>query len=108
MNQNTFEKLQLNELKELIKIYCVSSLGKELIDKLSPSKNINVVKRRLKENEESRKVLENSNHIPLEGLFNITPIIDKVDKGMILEPSELIHIEDFFKRLLKNKIIYGR
>ncbi|MBO3446435.1 endonuclease MutS2 [Clostridium sp. CCUG 7971] len=103
MNQNTFEKLQLNELKELIKIYCVSSLGKELIDKLSPSKNINVVKRRLKENEESRKILENSNHIPLEGLFNITPIIDKVDKGMILEPSELVHIEDFLRGCSKIK-----
>lgn len=103
MNQNTFEKLQLNELKELIKIYCVSSLGKELIDKLSPSKNINVVKRRLKENKESRKILENSNHIPLEGLFNIMPIIDKVDKGMILEPSELIHIEDFLRGCRKIK-----
>ena len=29
MNINTFEKLQLNEVKELIKNYCVSSLGKE-------------------------------------------------------------------------------
>lgn len=34
MNINTFEKLQLNEVKELIKNYCVSSLGKELIEKL--------------------------------------------------------------------------
>ena len=33
MNINTFEKLQLNEVKELIKNYCVSSLGKELIEK---------------------------------------------------------------------------
>lgn len=33
MNLETFEKLQLNEVKELVKIYCVSSLGKNLIDK---------------------------------------------------------------------------
>ena len=50
MNINTFEKLQLNEVKELIKNYCVSSLGKELIEKTNPSGNFNIVKRRLNEN----------------------------------------------------------
>ncbi|MGL5316600.1 MAG: endonuclease MutS2 [Peptostreptococcaceae bacterium] len=107
MNINTLEKLQLNELKELIKIHCVSSLGKELIDKLSPSGNINIVKRRLKENEEARTILENSNHIPLEGLFNITSTIDKVEKGMILDPIELIRIEDFLRgcRKIKNFMV---
>ena len=78
MNLYTFEKLQLNEVKELVKIYCVSSLGKSLIDKLEPSGNYSVVKKKLEENKEARRVLENSNHIPLEGLFNINPVIEKV------------------------------
>lgn len=103
MNINTIEKLQLNEVKELVKIYCVSSLGKELIDKLSPSGNITVVKRRLKENDEARKILENSTYIPLEGLFNITSTIEKVEKGMILDPTELIRIEDFLRGCRKIK-----
>ena len=113
MNSNTFEKLQLNELKELIKVHCVSSLGKELIDKLVPSKNIDVVKRRLKENEEARKIISNSNHIPLEGLFNVAPVIDKVEKGIILDPSELVKIEDFLrgcrkiKSFMKDKEFYS-
>ena len=62
MNIETFEKLQLKEVKELIKEYCVSSLGKELIDKVNPSDNFNIVKRRLSENKEARKILENSNY----------------------------------------------
>ena len=103
MNINTFEKLQLNEVKELIKNYCVSSLGKELIEKINPSGNFNIVKRRLNENKEARKILENSNHIPLEGLFNINPIIEKVEKGMILEPNELISVEDFLRGCRKIK-----
>ena len=103
MNNTTIEKLQLNEVKEQIKEYCVSSLGKELIDKLVPSTNIKIVKRKLKENREAKKVLENSNHIPLEGLFNIIPIIDKIEKGMILEPNELIRIEDFLRGCKKIK-----
>ena len=103
MNIETFEKLQLKEAKDLIKEYCVSSLGKDLIDKLNPSDNFNIVKRRLSENKEARKILENSNHIPLEGLFNINPIIEKVQKGMILEPRELISMEDFLRGCRKIK-----
>ena len=103
MNLDTFEKLQLNEVKELVKIHCVSSLGKSLIDKLEPSGNYSVVKRKLEENKEARKVLQNSNHIPLEGLFNIYPVIDKVEKGMILDVSELIACEDFLRGCRKIK-----
>ena len=103
MNLETFEKLQLNEVKELVKIYCVSSLGKNLIDKLMPSNNYSVVKNRLSENKEARKVLENSNHIPLEGLFDINPLIGKVEKGMILETQELVSCEDFLRGCRKIK-----
>lgn len=103
MNSNTFERLQLNEVKELIKAYCVSSLGKNLIDKLTPSGNIGVVRRKLAENKEARKIIENSNHIPLEGLFNAGSTIDKIEKGMIIEPIELVNIEDFLRGCRKIK-----
>ena len=103
MNLETFEKLQLNEVKELVKIYCVSSLGKNLIDKLMPSNNYSVVKNRLSENKEARKVLENSNHVPLDGLFDINPLIGKVEKGMILETQELVSCEDFLRGCRKIK-----
>lgn len=103
MNSNTFERLQLNEVKELIKIHCVSSLGKNLIDKLTPSGNIGVVRRKLAENKEARKIIENSNHIPLEGLFNAGSTIDKIGKGMIIEPVELINIGDFLRGCRKMK-----
>ena len=103
MNNTTFEKLQLSEFKELVKIHCVSSLGKELIDKLSPSKSLSVVKKRLSENKEAKNVLVNSNHIPLEGLFNINSIIEKVDKDMILDPMELTKVQDFLRGCKKIK-----
>lgn len=114
MNNITFEKLQLNDLKELIKVHCVSSLGKELIEKLNPSSNINIVRRRLNENHEAKNILLNSNHVPLEGLFNINVIIDKVEKGMILDPLELIKVEDFLrgckkiKSFMKDKEFYAK
>ncbi|MCY6485444.1 endonuclease MutS2 [Clostridium aestuarii] len=103
MNKCTFQKLQLDEVKELVKGYCASSLGKDLIDKLNPSGNKKVVKRRLAENKEAKKIIENSNHIPLGGLSNVNTLIDKIEKGMILDPYELIKIQDFLRGSRKIK-----
>lgn len=106
MNNKTMEKLNYTKLKELVKSYCVSSLGKELIDKLNPSSDIKQVNRRLEETSEGRRLLDASYHIPLEGVFNINPLIEKMDKGGVLEPSELVTIGDFLRgcRKIKNFI----
>lgn len=106
MNNKTIEKLNYTKLKELVKSYCVSSLGKELIDKLKPSSDIKQVNRRLEETSEGRRLLDASYHIPLEGVFNINPLIEKMDKGGVLEPSELVTIGDFLRgcRKIKNFI----
>ena len=113
MNNSTLDKLQLNDLKELVKIYCVSSLGKELIDNIKPKTSIYSVDTMLKENKEARNILENSNHIPLEGVFNLNNLIDKVAKGIILNPEELMKTEAFLrgckkiKNFMENMKFYG-
>ncbi|MFJ7973255.1 endonuclease MutS2 [Psychrobacillus sp. NPDC096389] len=103
MNTMTFEKLQYNELKEMVKSYCVSSLGKELLDKLEPSTNSKVVKNRLNETTEARKLLDAESHLPLKGISNINHLMEKLEKGMILGPSELVAISDFLRgcRMIK-------
>lgn len=45
MDNITLEKLSYYEFKEIIKKYCVSGLGRNLIDKLEPSSNIKVVRK---------------------------------------------------------------
>ncbi|MCR2822308.1 endonuclease MutS2 [Lederbergia panacisoli] len=97
MNESTFEKLQYNELKEIVKSYCVSGLGKELIDKLTPSSNLKIVKHRLTETSEARVILDAGGSVPFVGVSNIAHIITKVEKGIILDPAELLNITDFLK-----------
>lgn len=114
MNKSTFEKLQYNELKEMIKAYCVSSLGKDLIDKLEPTSNLKLVDKRLNETSEGRTILDMASYIPLEGIFNIKSIIDNIDKGMVADPGELITICDFLrgsrkiKEFMKDKSFYAK
>lgn len=97
MNMMTYEKLQYDELKEMVKSHCVSSLGKELLDKLQPSTNIKVVQNRLNETTEARKLLDAESHLPLKGVSNINLQMEKLEKGMILGPSELVAISDFLR-----------
>ncbi|MGO5137512.1 endonuclease MutS2 [Clostridium butyricum] len=103
MNNMTFEKLHYDKLKEIVKPYCMSGLGKKLIDKLYPSSNIKNVNRMLDETSEGRRLLDAGYHIPLEGIFDICPLLDKIDKGGVLEPSELTSICDFLRGCRKIK-----
>src|SRR5690606_33807521 len=97
MNEHTFEKLQYNELKEIVKSYCVSGLGKQLIDQLLPSSNVKVVKHRLNETSEARAILDAGGNVPFSGVSNIEHIITKLEKCMILDPSELLSISNFLR-----------
>ncbi|WP_027622982.1 endonuclease MutS2 [Clostridium lundense] len=103
MNINTFDKLQYDDLKEIVKSYCVSGLGKKLIDKLKPSENLDVVEKRLSETSEGKTLLELSGHIPLEGVFNVDHIMENVEKGIVLDPEDLTIICNFLRGCRKIK-----
>lgn len=104
MNIETLEKLHYYELKEMIKEYCVSGLGKRLIDKLEPSSNIKIVNQRLDETSEGRRLLDASYNIPLEGIFNVLPLIEKIEKGASLEPTDLTMMSNFLRGCRKVKL----
>ena len=103
MNEHVYEKLQYNKLKEIVKEYCVSSLGKALIDKLQPTGNIKAVENRLSETTEARRLLDMSGNVQLSGIVNIKEIIEKVQKDIILEPEHLTNVAAFLRGCSKIK-----
>lgn len=113
MNNSTFEKLQYNDLKDIVKSYCVSGLGKQLIDQLLPSTNMKIVKNRLNETTEARAILDAEGHVPFLGVSNIESIIQNLEKGIILDPSDLISVSDFLrgcrkiKRFMQEKVFFA-
>lgn len=104
MDNTTLEKLHYYELKEIVKGYCSSGLGKALLDKLEPSTNIKVVNRRLDETSEGRSLLDASYHIPFDGIFNVSPLIEKIEKGASLSPEDLSMMENFLRGSRKLKL----
>ncbi|GAA0084925.1 endonuclease MutS2 [Clostridium sp. CTA-7] len=104
MDNTTLEKLHYNQLKEIVKGYCASGLGKSIIDKLEPSTNIKVVNRRLDETSEGRTLLDASYNIPFDGIFNVSPLIDKMEKGASLDPEDLSMMANFLRGCRKLKV----
>ena len=47
--------------------------------------------------------MDASYHMPLEGIFNVMPMIEKVDKGLSLDPDELNMMSDFLRGCRKVK-----
>lgn len=104
MNQDTFEKTQFIQIKELLKQYALSNFGKKRIEVLKPSSQLGVVETRLTETSEAKGLLESGLHVPFMGLSNIDHLTQQVEKGFVLEPKELTGYADFLRsnRLIKN------
>ncbi|GAA0737702.1 endonuclease MutS2 [Clostridium oceanicum] len=103
MDKNTLKKLDYYRLKDIVKTHCVSGLGEKLIDNLQPTSNIKQVKRMLNETSEGRNLLDIGYHIPLEGIFDVTNLIEKIDKGASLEASDLTMMSNFLRGCRKIK-----
>lgn len=103
MNNTTLTKLQFEELKNIVKDFCVSNLGKNMIQKLLPSSNIQTVKNRLLETSEGKILLESST-VPLQGIVNIDNIIINVEKDGVLNPEQLSNVSDFLRGCRKIKV----
>lgn len=104
MNKNTLEKLNYYELKEILKKYCSSPLGKEVIDNLQPSNDLDIINKRLEETSEGRRLIDSSSEIPLEGICDVYPYVKKIESGKALEPEELVILSDFLRACTNVKI----
>lgn len=97
MNQNTYEKLQYDDFKMMVRSYCVSELGGQLIDKLTPSTNLEVVQLRLNETSEARAIIDTGSSVPFMGVTNLDHTMAKLDKGIVLTVGELFAVAEFLR-----------
>lgn len=97
MNRDTFEKTQFNLIKEKLIQYTISLSGKEQMRKMQPSANFAVVKKRLQETSEAKKLLESNQHVPFLGLATIDRLTKQIEKGLLLEANELMEYADFLR-----------
>ncbi len=89
MNQTSMDILEYNKIKQMLEGLAVSSMGKELISKLRPETDINIIENWLEETSEARKLLDKGSSVPLSSLNGIEKLMEKLGKVTALQPDEL-------------------
>lgn len=89
----TLKALEWDKVKEMLKSLCLTPMGKERVDFLRPSAELEIINRRLQETEEALELLRFSP--PLRETIDIQPFIQRAEKEGILNEEELLKLRDF-------------
>jgi len=88
---NNFEnKIGFTEIRQLLKGWCLSTLGKEKVDELSFTDDASQVVERLKQVSELRRLSQQSDGLQLQYFFDVRPALSRIRlEGTHLEEAEV-------------------
>ncbi|WP_026882217.1 endonuclease MutS2 [Clostridium akagii] len=89
MNNRTMELLEYPKIKEILKSYAISDLGRDMAERLEPYVDINLIEKYMNETSEARAIVNISSSIPIHSLRGIENVKQKLGKDIILSPGEL-------------------
>ncbi len=95
MNQHTLDVLEYDKIKELLVGYAASGLGARLAQEIQPLTDLHQIERLIAETTELKRLLSPDRYLPLGGLHDLSPILEKLDKGAdLLIIEEIMSIKD--------------
>jgi DNA mismatch repair protein MutS2 len=95
VNQHALHVLEYSQVTELVARYAASGLGKRRALELTPLADLGRVQTLLQETTELKSLLEPENVLPMGGLRDLFPLLDRLVQGDdILVPEELLVVAD--------------
>lgn len=94
MDAHTLELLEFSKVRELIAGYAVTSLGKDLLLKLEPLQQLEVVERQITLVTEMTEALSGRHTPPLSGVSDIRLLLRRAIIGSSLTASELNQVKE--------------
>ncbi|MHC1720647.1 MAG: endonuclease MutS2 [Clostridiaceae bacterium] len=92
MNEKSLRVLEFYKIRDEVKKFTWTNAGKDILDRLVPYNNIYEVKEHLEETREALMLLVTKGSPPFEGVYDARSAIDRVGKGFVLPPGELLKI----------------
>ena len=90
---NSVEKLGFNEVKELIKLHCLSEMGRLMVDKIQVMNNFDQILKFLNQANEFKNILENDAALPIQHFFDIKSLAHKARiEGAFLSEEEFYQV----------------
>ena len=95
MNQHTLDVLEYDKIRELLVSYTASGLGARLAQRIQPLTDLHRIEWLIAETTELKRLLSPDRYLPLGGLHDLSPILEKSDKGAdILTIEEIMHVKE--------------
>lgn len=88
--QNASDKLGFSEIKELIKLQCLSEMGRQMVDRIQMMTSFDQINKFLRQTKEFKDILENDAALHIRHLFDIKSLAEKIRvEGAFLTEAEL-------------------
>jgi len=90
---NAGEKLGFLDIKELIKLYCLSPMGREMVDKIQVMHNYDHINKFLRQTNEFKSILQNDSPLTIQNFFDIKSMVEKARiEGTYLSEDEFFKV----------------
>ncbi|WP_024614989.1 endonuclease MutS2 [Clostridium sp. Ade.TY] len=97
MNERTFRVLEFKKVKENLKRYSKTQMGKNIIDNLVPYETKYEMEVALKETKEALDMLVSKGAPPFEGLYDVKEAIERAGKGGVLSAGQILRVGNMLK-----------
>lgn len=106
MNEKSLRVLEYFKIKDMLKEKASSSLGKEKVDALMPSSDLQWIKAGIEETNEATGIIIQKGSVPMGPILDINKSIKMAEIGSYLGPGQLLQIADTLRtsRRLKQYI----
>jgi DNA mismatch repair protein MutS2 len=91
--ENIEEKLGFESIRAKLKSYCLSELGKELVDQMHFSNQIDAIKLWLAQTDEFKSLMLEDKEFPVDNYHDLRPMLLRLKpEGMFPETSEVVRL----------------
>lgn len=109
MNEQTFNLLGFDKVKEMISSFAMTELGRKKVNNMLPSVNAKQITSWQEELAEAIEILKISSSVPIHGLEGMELVLKGFHKGIPLRPDQLVMLLNFLetcnkiRRFMKEK-----
>jgi DNA mismatch repair protein MutS2 len=90
---NAGEKLGFFDIKELIKTYCLSTMGQQMVDKIQVMTSYEYINKFLRQTYEFKNILQNDTSLPIQNFFDLKSMVEKARiEGTYLTEDEFFKV----------------
>lgn len=92
--ENFESKIKFDKIRQLVKSYCLSDMGRELVDQMNFSSDPSYISEQLKETHEFMNILQVEDSFPGNHFRDARPFLQKIRvEGLFLEIAEMVALK---------------